>query len=147
MCAFHGPNVRRFVMREDAPVETLPWGPHVWACRPGLVGTRQLLVVQVDMPPGTAHAFHRHPGREEVLWVIEGTGEQWVDTECRMLGSGDSAFIAPDVVHGIYNDSDQTLRFLAILSPAETDGPLLIDVQHEEPWRSLRKKARRKRTW
>ena len=138
MCAFHGPNVRRFVPRKDAPVDTLPWGPHIWACRPGLVETSQLLVVQVDMPPGTAHQFHRHPGREEVLWVLDGQGEQWVERDKMVLGAGDSAFIPMDTVHGIYNDSDRLLRFLAILSPAETSGPMLVDVFDEEPWCRLR---------
>jgi quercetin dioxygenase-like cupin family protein len=138
MCAFEGPHARRFVLRRDAPVEQLPWGPHVWACRPGLVQTSQLLVVQVDMPPGTAHRFHRHPGREEVLWIIEGQGEQWVDRQKLLLGPGDSAFIPMDMVHGIYNDSDRVLRFLAVLSPAEGDGPMVVDVYRDEPWRSLR---------
>ena len=138
MCAFDSPHARRFVLRKDAPVEVLPWGRHIWACRPGLVETRQLLIVQVDMPPGTAHAFHRHPGREEALWIIEGQGEQWVDKQKMVLGPGDSAFIPPNTVHGLYNDSERVVTFLAILSPAETDDPLLVDVQHEEPWRSLR---------
>ncbi len=141
MCAFDSPNARRFVLRDDAPVDISPWGPLRWACKPGLVATRQLLVVQVDMPPGTAHAFHRHPGREEVLWVIEGQAEQWVDRERLALGPGDSAFIPMDTVHGTYNESDRLLRFLAVLSPAETDGPMLIDVQHEAPWCTLRRRA------
>jgi quercetin dioxygenase-like cupin family protein len=138
MCAFDDSHVRHFILRKDAPVESSPWGPHFWACKPGLVETQQLLVVQVDMPPHTAHAFHYHPGREEVLWVIEGQGEQWVGRQKMLLGAGDSAFIPTDTVHGIYNDSPQLLRFLAILSPADTGGPLLVDVQNEEPWRSLR---------
>ena len=90
------------------------------------------------MPAGTAHAFHRHPGREEVLWIIDGEGEQWVDHDKMVLGPGDSAFIPADTVHGLYNDSARVLRFIAILSPAEADSPLVIDVQDEEPWRSLR---------
>ena len=136
MCAFG--KDRHFVLRKDAPVEGSPWGPHFWSCRPGLVETCQLLVVQVDMPPRTAHAFHRHPGREEVLWIIEGQGEQWVDREKKILGPGDSAFIPAGTVHGLYNDSADVVRFLAILSPADIDSPLVIDVQNEEPWRSFR---------
>jgi quercetin dioxygenase-like cupin family protein len=139
MCAFDDPRARRFVLRSDAPLDRLPWGLHYWACKPDLVATRQLLVVQVDMPPGTGHAFHRHPGREEVLWIIQGNGEQWVEREKRQLGPGDSAFIPMDAVHGLYNDSPRLLRFLAILSPAEAAGPMLVDVYHEEPWKSLRR--------
>ena len=71
------------------------WGPHYWVCKPDLVGTRNLLVVQVDMPPGTSHAFHLHPGREEVLWIIEGQAEQWVDRDKAMSGPGDSASFRP----------------------------------------------------
>ena len=140
MCAFETPHPRYFVLRQDAVAESSPWGPHFWACRPGLVETQQLLVVQVDMPPGTAHAFHYHPGREEVLWIIEGHGEQWVNREKRVLGAGDSAFIPAGTVHGIYNDSTKVLRFLAVLSPALAEAPMMIDVQHEEPWRSLRRR-------
>jgi quercetin dioxygenase-like cupin family protein len=142
MCAFHGPNVRRFVPRKDAPREFLPWGEHLWYARPGLVETAQLLVVQVDMPPGTGHRFHRHPGREEVLYLLDGQAEQWVSTEKMALGPGDAAFIPADVVHAIFNDSDRLVRFLAILGPAETDGPMLVDCYDEEPWRSLRPAAR-----
>lgn len=138
MCVRDGIHSRYFVLRKEAPIDTLPWGPHYWSCKPGLVETRQLLVVQVDMPPGTAHAFHLHPGREEVLWIIKGQAEQWVDRKKMLLNPGDSAFIPPDTVHGIYNDSQNVVRFLAILSPAETGGPMSIDVKHQQPWASLR---------
>jgi hypothetical protein len=42
------------------------------------------------------------------------------------------------MVHGTYNDGDDTLVFLAILSPAKFEGPALIDVSDHEPWKSLR---------
>ena len=75
---------------------------------------------------------------EEIIYVISGTAEQWVDRERRRLGPGESAHIPRDVVHGTYNAGSDTLVFLAILSPAHAEGPALIDVHQEEPWRSLR---------
>jgi quercetin dioxygenase-like cupin family protein len=54
------------------------------------------------------------------------------------LGTGDMAHIPRDVVHGTYNASKEPLIFLAILSPAKFDGPALIDVHTDEPWRSLK---------
>jgi quercetin dioxygenase-like cupin family protein len=92
----------------------------------------------VLMPPGRAHQFHRHPAMEEIIYVVSGTAEQWVDRERRTLTAGDLAHIPRDVVHGTYNVGKDTLVFLAILSPAEPDGPALVDVHTEEPWRSLR---------
>jgi quercetin dioxygenase-like cupin family protein len=51
------------------------------------------------------------------------------------------AHIPRDVVHGTYNAGDDTLVFLAILSPAKISGPALVDVADEEPWRSMRTTA------
>jgi quercetin dioxygenase-like cupin family protein len=119
-------------------VEQLPWGPHDWLCRPDIVEADKLLVVRVRMPPGKAHEFHRHPEMEEVIYIVEGQAEQWVDQEMRMLGPGDSAHIPMNMVHGTYNAGDSTLVLLAILSPAHIEGPPLIDMSQEEPWKSLR---------
>ena len=69
---------------------------------------------------------------------ISGRAEQWVDRASRPLGPGESAHIPRDVVHGTYNAGDETLVFLAILSPAIFEGPALVDVSREEPWASLR---------
>ncbi|MDA0836843.1 MAG: cupin domain-containing protein [Planctomycetota bacterium] len=128
----------RFVTSEEMEVEELPWGPHEWLCRPGLVEAEKLLLVRVRMPAGKAHKFHRHPAMEEIIYVVEGKAEQWVDKEKKLLGPGDMAHIPVDMVHGTYNAGEGTLVFLAILSPAKFDGPALIDVSDEEPWKSLR---------
>lgn len=131
-------SARRFVTGADIEVDTLPWGPHEWLCRPGLTAAEQLQLVRVRMPPGQGHAFHRHPELEEIIYVIEGEAEQWVDRVSRRLGPGECAHIPAGGVHATYNAGDGTLVFLAILSPARSDGPAVVDVSHEEPWVSLR---------
>jgi len=128
----------RFVTRENLKTDLLPWGPHEWLCRPDIVDAEKLLLVRVLMPAGQAHKFHRHPAMEEIIYVIEGKAEQWVDRHKRILGPGEMAHIPIDVVHGTYNAGDSTLVFLAILSPAKFEGPALVDVSEEEPWKSLR---------
>ena len=128
----------RFVTAADAAVEPSPWGPHDWLCRPGLTDAKDLQLVRVSMPPGRGHAFHRHPAMEEIIYVVAGQAEQWVDRESRRLGPGEIAHIPKDVVHGTYNAGADTLVFLAILSPAIFEGPALVDVSGEEPWASLR---------
>jgi quercetin dioxygenase-like cupin family protein len=129
---------RRFVTAADIKVEELPWGPHDWIIRPDLVAAEKLLLVRVRMPPGQGHAFHRHPEMEEIIYVLEGEAEQWVEREKCTLRAGESAHIPVGLVHGTYNPSDAPLSFLAILSPARISGPALVDVSMEEPWRSLR---------
>jgi quercetin dioxygenase-like cupin family protein len=128
----------RFVTSREAQVEELPWGPHEWLSRPDLVAAEELLLVRVTMPPGKGHAFHRHPNMEEIIYVVEGEAEQWVEREKRILKVGETAHIPKNLVHGTYNVSEKPLVFLAILSPAKAPGPPLIDVSHEEPWASLK---------
>jgi quercetin dioxygenase-like cupin family protein len=54
-----------------------------------------------------------------------------------VLGPGELAHVPIDEVHGSYNVFREPVVFLAILSPAVFEGPALIDVSGEEPWRSL----------
>ncbi len=128
----------RFITETEMQVEEFPWGPHDWLSRPGLTAAEQLLLVRVHIPAGQAHKFHRHPEMEEIIYVISGTAEQWVDCEKRLLTAGQTAHIPVDVVHGTYNAGKDTLVFLAILSPAKITGPALVDMSEEEPWNSLR---------
>ena len=130
--------IQRFITESECEVEELPWGPHEWMCRPGLTEAEHLLLVRVKMPAGQAHKFHKHPEMEEIIYVISGTAEQWVDQKKQLLTSGQMAHIPRNVVHGTYNAGEDTLIFLAILSPAKIDGPPLVDVSEEEPWKSLR---------
>lgn len=128
----------RFVTEAEMQVEVLPWGPHDWLCRPGLTDARDLLLVRVHMPPGQGHKFHVHPEMEEIIYVLSGRAEQWVDREKKILAPGQIAHIPKGVVHGTYNAGSDLLEFLAILSPAKTAGPALVDVSDQHPWRSLR---------
>lgn len=129
----------RFVTESEMQVEVFPWGPHDWLCRPGLTDAQELLLVRVHIPPGQAHQFHRHPEMEEIIYVLSGLAEQWVDCDRRILTPGQIAHIPKDVVHGTYNAGNTALDVLAILSPAKIAGPPLVDVSEEEPWKSLRR--------
>ena len=128
----------RFISQNEVEVDELPWGPHEWMSRPGLTEAEELLLVRVSMPPGKAHQFHRHPEMEEIIYVVSGKAEQWVEDKHQILGPGEMAHIPKDVVHGTYNPFDDTLVFLAILAPATFEGPALIDEFEQEPWASLK---------
>jgi quercetin dioxygenase-like cupin family protein len=136
----------RFVTARDARIELAAWGRHWWLSERGLTDPRQLVLVRVRMRPGTGHSFHYHPWHEEIIYVLDGVAEQWVDRERRRLKAGEIAFIPKKVVHAIFNASAKPMSFLAILSPATTRKPFLVDCSGEEPWRSLRRgQGRRER--
>jgi quercetin dioxygenase-like cupin family protein len=102
-------------------------------------GAEALMTVQATFLAGQGHDFHRHPNQEEVIYVLEGTVEQWLEREHRVLGAGDAALIPTGAVHASFNVGDGEARILAVLSPCVGEaGYEVEDVAAEEPWRRLR---------
>ncbi|MGA0038246.1 MAG: cupin domain-containing protein [Pirellulales bacterium] len=130
--------LRRFVTAAEKIDELSPWTLNEWICRSDIVANEQLLLVRATMDPGRSHPFHKHPTREELIYVVSGQAEQWVGHERRVLGPGDTAFIPTGEVHGTWNPFKTPLVFLAILSPSQAAEPSVVDMSTEEPWCSLR---------
>jgi quercetin dioxygenase-like cupin family protein len=128
----------RIVPFGETEVERLPGKTHFWHCKPGMVADTNLMFVRAQLPPGEAHPFHFHPKMEEILYILSGEAEQWIEKEKRVMKAGDSIYLPAGMVHGTYNISAETLDFLAVLSPAKSDGPVTLEVSAQEPWRSLR---------
>jgi quercetin dioxygenase-like cupin family protein len=119
--------------------EQLSWGSLGWLSRPASTGARELVVIEVNLTPGHGHNFHKHPDQEEVIYVVEGQVEQWLEQEKRLLGPGDSVFIQKDIVHASFNISPQPAKLLAILAPCISEaGYVSVEVGDQEPWRNLR---------
>ena len=128
----------RFVSFNEAEVETLPGKTHHWHSKPGMVRDTNLMFVRAHLQPGEAHKFHHHPRMEEILYVLSGTAEQWVEREVHIMHPGDSLYLPVGIVHGTYNIGEGVLDFLAVLSPAKSPGPVTVEVSDQEPWKSLR---------
>jgi quercetin dioxygenase-like cupin family protein len=137
------PADRRFVTLTEAARESNAWTHNDWLCRPDLVAAEKLLLVRAHMPAHHCHPFHRHPHREEIIYVVSGRAEQWVGDTHRILRAGEIAHIPPGVIHATYNPHDEALVFLAILSPAALPPDLAAvadpeDVSTQAPWTSIR---------
>jgi quercetin dioxygenase-like cupin family protein len=127
-----------FITEAEAIKEEHKGRTNFWVCRPEIVAAEGLQICRAALPAGEGHNFHRHPELEEVIYVLEGEVEQWVEKEKRVLKPGEVAHIPRDVVHATFNVSDRDAIILAILSPAASRGPFLVDMSSEEPWKSLR---------
>lgn len=129
---------RRFVGLDDPVRFRSQWALEEWLCRSDVVPNQHLLLVRATIEAHGSHPFHKHPTREEIIYVLSGRAEQWVGDQRRVLSAGEMAFIPTGEVHATYNPHDEPLTFLAILSPADAAEPGIVDVSMEEPWRSLR---------
>lgn len=126
-----------FVTAENLQHGEMPWCHVEWMSNPEIVGAKDLLLVRATFAPGKVHKFHTHPGREEIIYVLEGVAEQWVGTEKRLLKPGEMAYIPRNTPHATRNAGSSDLKFLAILSPVEAPGEFTVDVFEQEPWASL----------
>lgn len=128
-----------FRIATDIPSEKQEWGTLRWLSNPPTTAARQLTVLEATVEPGKGHSFHKHPDQEEVLYVVSGTLEQWIDREKMILGAGDSVFIPSKIVHGSFNADTADLKLLVMFSPCVGEvGFEAIDMSQEEPWKSLR---------
>jgi quercetin dioxygenase-like cupin family protein len=129
----------KFVPSSTIHRETLEWGVLGSMSRPSVTGARNLTVLEVTLSPGAGHTFHKHPDQEEVIVVVEGEAEQWLEREKRTLRPGDSAFIGAGVVHASFNVTAGPIKLLAILGPCVgADGYETIDMSEQEPYHKLR---------
>jgi quercetin dioxygenase-like cupin family protein len=128
----------RFITTAEALKEDYKGRTNYWVCRPEVCEAKDLQICRAVLPAGEGHNFHTHPELEEVIYVLEGHVEQWVEKEKRLLGPGEVAHIPKGIVHATFNPTDHDAVILAILSPAAAQGAFLVDVSKEEPWRSIR---------
>jgi quercetin dioxygenase-like cupin family protein len=127
-----------FRMAADNPPGDEDWVTRRWVCHPASTGAKQLTVVDATLAPGQAHSFHSHPNQEEVVFVIAGKVEQWVDREKRVLSFGDAAFIPAGMIHASFNAGEGDARLVAIFGPSIGEGFETIDMSGEAPWKALR---------
>lgn len=81
----------------------------------GLTGARELTVFEQWCAPGLGAPTHWHPV-EEVLTVLSGSAEIWIEDELLRASAGQSALILAKQRHGFRNSGDDELHMLATLA-------------------------------
>ena len=122
--------IRRLTFVEEADVETqvFGWGRLWWLSEPRVTPAEKFSAGMVELAPGKGHDRHNHPGCEEILYVLEGKGDQMVEvdgeTVMREVGPGVLVHIPPDVFHSTVNTGAGRMRLLAIYAPPGPEAEL-----------------------
>lgn len=128
----------KFVKAQELLKESVLGRDHYWHFNAEVSKEAGTYLVKVIMPKGGSHDFHRHPEMNEILYILKGRAEQWVEDEKQILGPGDSVYIDPNVVHATVNAGEDDLEFLAILSPSEGWEAGTIDEYQNLPYSEYR---------
>jgi oxalate decarboxylase/phosphoglucose isomerase-like protein (cupin superfamily) len=132
---------RIFVEEADVETQVFDWGRLSWLSEPRVTAAERFSAGVVSLEPGKGHDRHNHPGVEEILYVLSGTGEQTVDTAAQTLrrevSAGVLIHIPPDVYHATVNIGQEPMRLLAIYAPPGPEAELraMEGVRIEPPQR------------
>ena len=129
----------KFMLKGDVKRDELDFARLGWLSNPASTGAKQLTVLEGTFFPGKGDSFHYHADQEELIFVVSGTVEHWIEQEKRILGPGDSVFMPAGVVHATFNGGTGAARVIAILGPCVGEiGTEQVDVSGEAPWNGLR---------
>lgn len=67
------------------------------------------------LPPGSSIGIHPHFSEGEAYVILQGQATVTEDGQDYLLGPGDAEYCTGGHSHGIANDSDEVLAFLAII--------------------------------
>ena len=120
---------KRFVKAEDVETQVFDWGTIKWMSEPRVTDADRFTAGVVLLAPGKGHTRHNHPGVEEILYVVAGTGVQMVEDEQgrpvrQPVSAGDMIHIPADVYHETINTGWEALKLLAIYSPGGPEAQL-----------------------
>jgi oxalate decarboxylase/phosphoglucose isomerase-like protein (cupin superfamily) len=114
---------RIFVYPEEVDAFAFDWGRLALTIAPEVNGAERFSAGVVDVKPGMGHARHNHPGSEEIIFVISGTGEQMVEDEAgnpvvRAVGPGCTIYVPESRFHSTLNTGDGPMRLFVVYAPA-----------------------------
>lgn len=113
---------KRFVKPNDVETQVFDWGTIKWMSEPRVTDAQTFTAGVVLLAPGKGHTRHNHPGVEEILYIVAGTGRQMVEDDAgkamyQEVSAGDMVHIPADVYHETINTGWEAMKLIAIYSP------------------------------
>jgi len=119
---------KRFVSPDEVETQVFPWGRLQWLSEPRVTGTNKMATGVVTLVVGKGHDRHNHEGCEEVLYVIEGEGQQSIEhgglIDTQPIKKGDLVHVPAGAFHSTLNTGSQPLVLLAVYEYAGPEASL-----------------------
>lgn len=101
--------------QRDIPGQVVDGGVLQWLVDREL-GAEHVMAYRLTIDPGSA-LNHVHIGTEEVLYILEGSGELRVEGAIHKLGAGQAAFIPDGAEHAYVNTGTIALVMVGAMAP------------------------------
>jgi oxalate decarboxylase/phosphoglucose isomerase-like protein (cupin superfamily) len=114
---------KMFRYPEDVDTFAFDWGRLALTVAPEVNQAMRFSGGVVDLDRGQGHSRHNHPGAEEIIFVISGSGEQMVEDEhgmpvVRQVRPGCTIYVPESRFHSTLNTGDGPMQLFVVYSPA-----------------------------
>ncbi len=104
---------------EDVDTIEFDWGKINFLSEPAVTKAERFSFGVVELAQGKGHERHNHPGSEEIIYVVAGSGEQMVDDKPPVpVGPGATIYVPADVYHSTVNTGNEPMQLIVVYSPA-----------------------------
>ncbi len=111
----------------DTPMVDLPGRRLQWLVTPDTLGAQNLSMAVMDCPAGSVvRPLHSHRDTEEVIFVLEGRGEAWIDGDTAPFQQGDAVLFPANSRHMLRNTGTGPLRTCSIFSPSTSGASYVL---------------------
>ena len=107
----------KIVVHGDQPREAWRTGVETLMHVSAATGAQHLCIFEQWVAPGTGAPTHSHPV-EEVLTVVAGKADMWIDEDHAVVTSGQSLIVPAHRKHGFKNIGSDALHIHAVLASA-----------------------------
>ncbi len=116
----HSPSVIR---PDEVDAFGFDWGRLALTVGPEVNGAQRFSGGIVTLAPGGGHARHNHPGSEEIILVMAGSGQQMVEDEAgnpvtAEVGPGCTIYVPESRFHATLNTGTGVMTLFVVYSPA-----------------------------
>lgn len=106
----------RLRQQEEIPGEAFEGGVVQWLVNQE-IGADHVMSYRLTLEPDASNT-HVHPGAEEVLYVLEGSGEVRVEVARHAVEAGQAVFIPDGAEHSYVNTGSKPLVIVGAMAPA-----------------------------
>ncbi len=111
-----------YVINEnDVEAKELPGRSLKWLYTPEMKQTEGLSFNVVIIEPGnTVKPAHSHKNHEELIYIVSGAGEAYIDGNVSEVSAGSAVLFSKGSVHMLRNSGSEDMKVACFFTPAAT---------------------------
>ena len=111
-----------YVINEnDVEAQDLPGRSLKWLYTPEMKQAEGFTFNVVTLDPGnTVKPAHSHKNNEELIYIVSGAGEVYIDGEVYEVSAGSAVLFSKGSVHMLRNSGSEDMKVACFFTPAAT---------------------------